>query len=232
MATVNEFVTTAQHQIGYKESYTNVTKYSEDFDTKWWQFFNTKKNGTKTSPGAEWCSIFVHWCAVKTIGKNETLSFFGENPAKTNAAAGVGYFWDYLKAKGYKSSVAAAKMGDIIFFKNSKGISHVGIVEKVDSKNIISIEGNKSNMVKRVTHAKTSSTIYGIMSPKWSMFDTTSAPVKDNKEQLYINLAKKCIQGMYGVGEVRKKRINSLGYGNIYSKVQNYVNLILAGKVK
>lgn len=225
MATVNEFVTTAQHQIGYKEEGTNITKYAKDFDTIYWQFFNTKKQG------AEWCSIFVHWCAVKTIGKNNTLSFFGETP-KTNAAADVGYFWDYLKAKGYKSSVSAAKMGDIIFFKNSKGISHVGIVEKVDSKNIISIEGNKSNMVKRVTHAKTSSTIYGIMSPKWSKFDTTYDPVTDKKKDLYISLAKKCIQGMYGVGEVRKKRINGLGYGNIYSKVQNYVNLILAGKVK
>lgn len=57
----------------------------------------------------------------------------------------------------------------------------------------------------------------------------TNAP--DN-EQFYINLAKKCIQGFYGNGLIRKKKINGLGYGNIYPKVQNYVNLILQGKVK
>lgn len=226
MATVNEFVTTAQHQIGYKESGTNITKYSQDFDTTYWQFFNTKKQG------AEWCSIFVHWCAVKTIGKDKTLKFFGETP-KTNAAAGVGYFWDYLKAKGYKSSAANAKMGDIIFFKNSKGISHVGIVEKVDAKNIISIEGNKSNSVKRCTHSKTASTIYGVMSPTWSQFDTTSGPQTkpvNSMNKIIDDIAHDVILGKYGTYPDRKHRINSLGYGNIYTQVQKRVNLMLYGR--
>ena len=226
MATVNEFVTTAQHQIGYKESGTNITKYSEDFDTKYWQFFNTKKQG------AEWCSIFVHWCAVKTIGKDKTLKFFGETP-KTNAAAGVGYFWDYLKAKGYKSSAAKAKMGDIIFFKNTKGISHVGIVEKVDSKNIISIEGNKSNSVKRCTHSKTSSTIYGVMSPTWSQFDTTDSGKTNSKvatAAVIEQIARDCIKGKYGTYPLRKQKVNALGYGSIYTQVQKRVNMILYGR--
>lgn len=226
MATVNEFVTTAQHQIGYKESGTNITKYSEDFDTKYWQFFNTKKQG------AEWCSIFVHWCAVKTIGKDKTLKFFGETP-KTNAAAGVGYFWYYLKAKGYKSSAAKAKMGDIIFFKNTKGISHVGIVEKADSKNIISIEGNKSNSVKRCTHSKTASTIYGVMSPTWSQFDTTDSGKTNSKvatAAVIDQIARDCIKGKYGTYPLRKQKVNALGYGSIYTQVQKRVNLMLYGR--
>ena len=226
MSTVNEFVTTAQHQIGYKESGTNITKYAKDFDTTYWQFFNTKKQG------AEWCSIFVHWCAVKTIGKDKTLKFFGETP-KTNAAAGVGYFWDYLKAKGYKSSAANAKMGDIIFFKNSKGISHVGIVEKVDSKNIISIEGNKSNSVKRCTHSKTASTIYGVMSPKWTQFDTTDSGKTGSKvasAAVIDQIAHDVILGKYGTYPSRKQKINALGYGSIYTQVQKRVNLMLYGR--
>ena len=52
------------------------------------------------------------------------------------------------------------------------------------------------------------------------------------KDHHLINIAHRCISGFYGQGHVMKKRVNSLGYGNIYSKVQNYVNLILAGKVK
>ena len=40
-------------------------------------------------------------------------------------------------------------------------------------------------------------------------------------------LAYDCIEGYYGNGLERKNKINSLGYGNIYSKVQNRVNMIL-----
>lgn len=55
---------------------------------------------------------------------------------------------------------------------------------------------------------------------------------RKKKDQHLINIAHRCISGFYGQGHVMKKRVNSLGYGDIYSKVQNYVNMILAGKVK
>ena len=56
--------------------------------------------------------------------------------------------------------------------------------------------------------------------------------VRKKKEQYLIDIAHRCISGFYGKGRVMKKRVNDLGYGDIYTKVQNYVNLILAGKVK
>ena len=55
---------------------------------------------------------------------------------------------------------------------------------------------------------------------------------RKKKEQYLIDIAHKCVGGLYGKGRVMEKRVNGLGYGNIYTKVQNYVNLILAGKVK
>lgn len=142
MSYADKFLKMAISQIGYKESGTNINKYSKYFDDQAKGFFNTKKQG------AEWCSIFIHWCLCQILSTAEVKKITGE-PAKDNCAAGVKYFWNYLKAK--KLNVSSPKKGDIIFF-NSFG--HVGIVEKVDTK-IHTIEGNKSNSVKRCSYTNT-----------------------------------------------------------------------------
>lgn len=229
----------AKRQIGYKETGDNVTKYARFFDVEAWQWFNTKKNGVPGEAGG-WCAVFCCWLLAQneTLGKDQARTFLGCPEPKNNCAAGCGFLYDYMKAKGYKSSIEDVKPGDFVFFKNKKGkCVHVGICLDVNGNNIHVIEGNSGNMVKNNHHYRNSDIYFGVMSPKWEnahFYQTpTTAPAKpDDKEQLYINLAKKCIQGFYGNGLIRKKRINSLGYGDIYSKVQNYVNLILAGKVK
>ena len=222
----------AKRQLGYKETGNNNTKYSNYFDVAAWQWFNTKKQG------AEWCAIFVCWlfCQNENLGPKQAYEFLGcpKSGPKDNCAAGVPYFFDYLKNKGYKVDKSKGQPGDIIVLNNKK---HVGIIEKIVDGYYITIEGNKGNYVSHGSYKISSSYITGIFHPKWENAHfyqkTTTAPAKpDDKEQLYINLAKKCIQGFYGNGLIRKKRLNSLGYGDIYSKVQNYVNLILAGKVK
>lgn len=223
----------AKRQLGYKEKPDNNTKYSRYFDVEAWQWFNTKKN-----PGTDWCAIFVCWlfCQNENLGPKQAYEFLGcpKSGPKDNCAAGVPFFFDYLKNKGYKVDKSKGQPGDIIVLNNKK---HVGIIEKIEDGYYITIEGNKGNYVAHGSYKISSSYITGIFHPKWENAHfyqkTTTAPVKpDDKEQLYINLAKKCIQGFYGNGLIRKKRINSLGHGDIYSKVQNYVNLILAGKVK
>ena len=216
----------AKRQLGYKETGNNNTKYSRFFDVEAWQWFNTKKQG------AEWCAIFICWLFAQneTLGKDQARTFLGCPQPKDNCAAGVPYFFDYLKNKGYKVDKSKGQPGDIIVLNNKK---HVGIIEKIEDGYYITIEGNKGNYVAHGSYKITSSYITGIFHPKWENAHFYQQPTqKDDKEQLYINLAKKCIQGFYGNGLIRKKRINSLGYGDIYSKVQNYVNLILAGKVK
>ena len=216
----------AKRQLGYKETGNNNTKYSRFFDVEAWQWFNTKKQG------AEWCAIFICWLFAQneTLGKDQARTFLGCPQPKDNCAAGVPYLFDYLKNKGYKVDKSKGQPGDIIVLNNKK---HVGIIEKIEDGYYITIEGNKGNYVAHGSYKITSSYITGIFHPKWENAHFYQQPTqKDDKEQLYINLAKKCIQGFYGNGIIRKKRINSLGYGDIYSKVQNYVNLILAGKVK
>ena len=51
-------------------------------------------------------------------------------------------------------------------------------------------------------------------------------------EPYIIEIAKRYNQGFYGNGPMTEKRINKLGYGNIFTKVKNCANLILTNKVK
>lgn len=153
----------AKRQIGYKETGKNETKYARFFDNEAWQWFNTKKQG------AEWCAIFICWLFAQneTLGQKQALSFLGCPAPKNNCAAGCGYLYDYMKAKGYKSDIQHVKPGDIVFFKSGSKCSHVGITESVSNGKVITIEGNKDNSVKRVTHNISSNIYFGVMSPDW-----------------------------------------------------------------
>ena len=161
---LEEILKLADSQVGYKETGTNHTKYSQYFDNSdgAWQWFNTKKQGS------EWCSIFICWLFTQVIGNKPALSFLGCPAPKYNCAAGCGYLYDYMKAKGYKSDISHVKPGDIVFFKNGSKCSHVGIAESVSAGKVITIEGNKDNAVKRVSHNISSNIYFGVMSPDYA----------------------------------------------------------------
>ena len=169
----------ANRQVGYKETGDNVTKYARFFDVEAWQWFNTKKNGVPGAAGG-WCAIFLCWLTAQaeTLGEKEALKFLGCPAPKNNCAAGVPYLWEYLVKKGYKVDKKSGVPGDFIFF-NSK-CSHVGIIEKVDADKYYTIEGNKSNMVKRSSYGRGSSSIYGVCHMPWDKYNKVEAP-KDEK---------------------------------------------------
>lgn len=155
----------AERQVGYHEEGNNWTKYARYFDVEAWQWFNGKKQNVA------WCAIFVCWlfCQAEIIGPKKARVFLGCPAPKDNCAAGVPYLWQYLKARKWQIDKTKGQKGDIIFF-NAK-CSHVGIIEKVDDSKYYTIEGNKSNQVKRCSYSKTSSSIYGLMRPAWSEID-------------------------------------------------------------
>ena len=229
-----------QSQAGYKEEKAkgnNWTKYSRWFDNEAWQWFNTKKQG------AEWCSIFVCWCLCQEcvgIGKNEVLKLLGIPSVKNNCAAAVPYLWDYLTAKGYRVSNDKAQPGDIIILNNKK---HVGYVESFNGSKINTMEGNKGDYVARGSYAKNSSYISGVFHLPLEKYDKEEVkpvpePVADTPAPVTApaltqtkidELAKAVINGKYGNYPERKTKLNSLGYGDIYSKVQARVNEMLKG---
>lgn len=148
MSELNKVLKIAEAEVGYLEKKTNAqldnktanagsnnyTKYARDLDNIT-NFYNGKKNGYA------WCDMFVDWCFVKAFGVNRAKELL--NQPNKSLGAGTRFSADYYKQK--KQYHKSPKVGDQIFFKNSKGICHTGLVYKVDNKYVYTIEGNTSS---------------------------------------------------------------------------------------
>lgn len=84
------------------------------------------------------------------MDRKQTAYYVLYQPKSNNCAAVVSYMAGYFKkAKQYYTSIKDLAIGDIVFFQNSKGLSHVGIcVDWSDKKKTFTtIEGNKGDKV-------------------------------------------------------------------------------------
>ena len=137
----------------------NYTKYARDFDQKYPNWYNGKKNGYA------WCDMFVDWCFLTAFGYEKALKLLCQ-PEKS-AGAGCTYSMRYYKNKG-QFHTSSPKPGDQIFFGDSPdSSSHTGIVEKVDASKVYTIECNSSDQVIRRSYALSNSTILGYGRPAY-----------------------------------------------------------------
>ena len=113
----------------------NYTKYARDLDA-----ISGFYNGAKQ--GYPWCDSFVDWCFVKAFGVDDAKRLLCQ-PDKS-LGAGCGYSMNYFKKKG-QLYLAYPKVGDQIFFGGTTSVYHTGLVYKVDSKYVYTIEGNTSS---------------------------------------------------------------------------------------
>ena len=142
MSNVDKVIKVAEEQVGYLEKaspkdldsktansgYNNYTKFGRDM-VEW--------VGSPFADGYSWCELFCQWCFVKAFGKATAKKMLGGWTAYCPTA--VQYFKDMKR--WYKSP----KKGDLIFFYDSdKDYGHVGLVYKVDSNRVYTIEGNTS----------------------------------------------------------------------------------------
>lgn len=114
----------------------NYTKYARDMDAIS-DFYNGRKNGYA------WCDVFVDWVMTKAFGREAGQKLLCQ-PDKS-CGAGCSFSADYYKAKGqfHKSN---PKPGDQIFFSDKYGKPcHTGLVYKVDSLYVYTVEGNTSS---------------------------------------------------------------------------------------
>lgn len=228
--TVSKVLETAAAEIGYREKKSNAqlddktanagsgnyTKYARDFDQKYPDWYNGKKQT------AAWCDMFVDWVFLTAFGYRKALELLCQ-PEKS-AGAGCTSSCRYFRNAGqfYKSP----KPGDQIFFGNSlSDVYHTGIVEKVDSRKVYTIEGNSSDRVERCSYSLTNGKIVGYGRPK---FDPE--PVGGTPEKTVDEIAGEVIDGKWGNGTTRKNRITAAGYD--YATVQARVNEILAGQTR
>lgn len=134
-------ITIARAEVGYleKKSAANLDSKTENAGngnyTKYW------RDMLSTMQGQPWCQCFVNWCFKKTFGEakaKELLCCSGKSWTYYTPTA-AGYF---KTAKRWYTSNPQA--GDVIYFKNSARIHHVGLVIKVSGGTVYTIEGNTS----------------------------------------------------------------------------------------
>ena len=189
--TAAKVIAVAVEQIGYKEKASNAslddktanagsanyTKYARDFDQKYPNWYNGKKNGFA------WCDMFVDWCFLTAFGYEKALKLLCQ-PEKS-CGAGCTYSLRYYKNKG-QFHTSDPQPGDQIFFGTSLDNStHTGIVESVDKKQVHTIEGNTSNQVARRNYSLTNSRILGYGRPAYDAVggETPATPVEPEKPQ-------------------------------------------------
>ena len=137
MSEVNKVISVASNEIGYLEKMSNVMLDDKTANagrnnfTKYWR--DLKYNGLQGQP---WCLCFVIWCFVKAFGASKGKSMLCMSDYTFYTPTAAQYF------KNMKRWYSYPKVGDVIFFKNSQRICHVGIVCQITSDRIYTIEGN------------------------------------------------------------------------------------------
>ena len=141
--TVDKVIAIAEAEVGYLEKKSNSQLNNKTANagsanyTKYGKEMHDIYPSVMDFPAA-WCDAFVDWCFYKAYGKANAKGLLG------------GDFNDYTVASAqlYKNKNAwytsNPKVGDQIFFKNSTRICHTGLVYKVDSTYVYTIEGNTS----------------------------------------------------------------------------------------
>lgn len=138
---ITKVIRIAVNEIGYLEK---ASLAELDDKTKNAGSNNITKYWRDMAPGMQkqaWCNCFINWCFVQA---------YGELQAKKLLCSEQGWSYytptsaQYFKNKG-QWYTREPEVGDLIFFKNSTRINHVGLVVAVDSNKVYTVEGNTSN---------------------------------------------------------------------------------------
>lgn len=145
----------ATSQVGYHEGVNNKTKYGDEMH---------RIQPRNMDANAPWCDAFVDWCIYQTCKR------FGRG-VETARKVLCGDFDDYTynsvslyKKAGRWSNTP--RRGDQIFFGGS---GHTGIVTGVKGGIVNTIEGNKSDEVRKCSYSKSSPSIIGYGRPRYEL---------------------------------------------------------------
>lgn len=175
-----KIIAAAKAEVGYheKNSAANLDNKTAPNDgngnyTKFNQVMNAVQPSNMNYPDA-WCDSFVDYlfytCFGADLGRQMLCGTFDDY---TVSSANM-----YKAAGRWTSSPAA---GHQIFFKNSKGICHTGIVTEVKSGIVYTVEGNSSDAVREKSYAAGDTTIAGYGMPKYNLAAGTT-DTKTEKE--------------------------------------------------
>lgn len=185
-ASVDKLLSVAFEEVGYLEKKSNsqldskTANAGENNYTKYWRDMD------KSLQGQAWCCCFMCWVFRKA---------FGEQIANKLLCGGLYEFYtpesaQYFKNKG-QWHTSSPKKGDVIYFKNSERIHHVGIVVEVSSDTVYTIEGNTSageqvipngGAVCKKSYSLNNQRIAGYGRPKYDEASTTNTSSSSSTE--------------------------------------------------
>lgn len=148
---------------------------------------------------AAWCDAFVDWCFQKAYGVSNAKGLIGGN------------FDDYTpnSAQLYKNKGAwhkTPKIGDQVFFTNGSRICHTGLVYKVDSSKVYTVEGNTSGAsgviangggVCKKSYALNYAKIAGYGRPKYDAEDNAETKTETVESNENVKKGQKWLNGNY-----------------------------------
>lgn len=228
---VDKVLAIAEAEVGYLEKKSNAnldsktgnagkgnyTKYSRDL-VQW--------IGSPYAQGVPWCDQFFDWVLAKAVGIDVAKKLLGGWSAYTPTSA------NYYKQIGRWSNTP--KVGSQIFFKNSQRICHTGLVYKIDTSKVYTIEGNTSTGPDVVANGGgVCKKSYALNNPKIAgyghpAYDSVQSPAQQmSNKKSATEVAKEVIAGKWGTGNTRKTKLTQAGYD--YNEVQKEVNRILKG---
>lgn len=243
-------------QIGYSSGSSKSSKYSKELDSV--SFYNYPKNGAANWCAIfDDCGIYENAIDASVSEVRAMVYEPNNDNCGAGCAQKIQYFKNGKAWYPHKVKGCPAQIGDQIFFGSSQYVSssnplgayHTGVVIDWDGSGLYTAEGNtngKGDVSKRF-YSYGDSRILGFGRPKWTGNEPPKEEIKDEKpeptpapgdteagpvltsEKIDL-LAKEVLNGKYGNYPERKTKLNSLGYGDIYSQVQARVNEILKGE--
>lgn len=143
----SKLIAIAEAEVGYLEKKSNAdldsktgnagsnnyTKYARDLHAA--GYYQADKNGY------EWCEVFNDWCHWIASGKDAKLA---QNVIFQTGLYGAGCVWSARCYRNAGRFYSSPKVGDQIYFGTNGNETHTGIVYKVDSSKVYTIEGNTS----------------------------------------------------------------------------------------
>lgn len=173
MKAVEKLINIARAEVGYLEKKSNKDLDSKTANAGSSNYTKYARDLYPSLQGQAWCDMFVDWCFVQAFGEVRARQLLcGGFSAYTPTSA------QYYKDKGQWHT--CPEPGDQIFFRNSVRICHTGIVTKVTSERVYTIEGNTSGAsgvvangggVREKSYPLAHSGIAGYGRPDWSLVE-------------------------------------------------------------
>jgi len=166
----------AMDQLGYREGPNNWNKYAAEPAM-------TKLLGWNAQ-NQPWCNVFVNACFVACFGLESGAAMLyqpiGGGSALCRASA------DFFKAAcAWIERGRTPEPGDVIFFYRSGDINHMGIVSRVASGSVVTVEGNSSDSVAERCYSVSDTSIAGYGRPQWALAaDEPTADTPDVPEPI------------------------------------------------